>query len=316
MAKKLTTEQFIERAKNKHGDKYDYSKTTYNGKSHKVKIICKEHGPFHCNPSDHSIKGSGCQKCAGMGYFENPLEYFIERANIIHRNKYNYSKFIYKNAKTKSIVICPTHGEFTIHPNNHLNNHGCPGCRGNKISQTRISNNPDEKIYEKLKKIHNNKYIYPPQSKIDRNNKHKLKIICPIHGEFIQSFLNHFYRGCGCEKCGNNKISKGEKRIEEFLLEHNIEHIREYTFGKCINNKTGRKLPFDFFLPKYNTCIEFQGKQHFEESEFFKIRSGDLKESQRRDEIKEKFCILNDINLIKITYKHYHTIPQILTQFI
>lgn len=316
MAKKLTTEQFIERARNKHGDLYDYSETIYDGKDCKVKIICKKHGNFHCNPSDHSVKGSGCQKCAGMGYLENPLDYFIERADIIHKNKYDYTKFIYKTAKTKSIVVCPIHGDFKVHPNNHLNKSGCPDCRGDKISQTRISSNPDENIYEKLKKIHNNKYTYPPQPNIDRNNKHKLTIICPIHGEFTQILINHFYRGCGCEKCGNNRLSKGEKRIEEFLFEYNINHIREYSFEGCINELTGRKLFFDFYIPEHNTCIEFQGKQHFEESEFFRMKSGDLDELKRRDEIKVKFCILNNINLIKITHKQYHKIPQILNQFI
>jgi hypothetical protein len=316
MSKKLTTEQFIERAQKKHGNIYDYSETTYSGFNSKIKIICRKHGPFHCNPSDHSVNGSGCQKCAGVGRVEDPLEYFIERAKIIHGEKYDYSKFIYNGAKIKSTIICPIHGEFMIHPNNHLNNHGCPNCRGDKISQTRISNNPDENIYNKLKKIHNNKYTYPDQPKIERTNKHKLKIICPIHGEFYQLMINHFYRGCGCESCGNNKISKGEKRIEDFLLENSINYTREKTFEKCINPITEKKLLFDFYLPDTNTVIEFQGKQHFEKSSFFKQRSGDLEELQKRDEIKRKYCILNDIKLIEINYNQFHLINDILSQLI
>lgn len=244
-------------------------------------------------------------------------EEFIIRAKNIHNNFYDYSKFEYITAKTKSIIICPTHGEFQMHPNNHLSSkQGCPKCRGNKISSTRISHTPDEELFRRFNETHNGKYIYPSQPQIQRKTNYKIKIICPIHGEFEQSYLNHLYKGNGCEKCGNNRLSKGEQRIEEFLMNNNINHIREYSFNKCVNPETGKKLFFDFYLTKFNTCIEFQGKQHYETSNFFKIRSGDLEKIKIRDQLKKEFCLKNNIDLIIIPYNIFYKISQILSQFI
>jgi hypothetical protein len=313
MPKKLTVEEFIARSNQIHNNLYDYSKTEYIDFKHKVKVICKIHGEFICNPGDHIYNKSKCQKCSGMGYINNPLDYFIERSKITHNNLYDYGKFEYVTAKSKSIIKCKIHGDFLQHPNAHLNGQGCPSCRSSKISSTRIKSNTDEDIFQKLLEIHSHKYIYPPQEPIGRNIKHKLKIICPTHGEFHQSYHNHYYGGNGCEKCGNNRLSKGEKRIEEFLFEKNIIHEREHKFDNCINPLTGKKLLFDFYLIEKNVLIEYQGKQHYEDSDFFKMRSGDCKLIQERDKIKKQYCIENNIKLIVIPYTKFNQITKILS---
>lgn len=159
------------------------------------------------------------------------------------------------------------------------------------------------------------KYKYPTLINYISSND-KLDIICPIHGNFQQSFINHYYKGHGCEKCGNNKLSKGEKNIEEILLNNNIEYIREESFDGCINPKTNRKLLFDFYLPKYNLCIEYDGKQHFIDNTFFTKRSGSLKSLQERDRIKNQYCEDNNINLIRISYLNFSNIKKILKNLI
>lgn len=121
---------FIEKAKKIHGNKYDYSKVEYiNGRT-KVKIICPEHGEFEQRPANH-IVGAGCPKCHPL---KQPLtiEQFIEKSNIIHNFKYDYSKSIYINSSIKIEIICNKHGAFLQTPQNHLSGAGCPKCNQSK----------------------------------------------------------------------------------------------------------------------------------------------------------------------------------------
>ena len=127
--KKLTIEEFIEKAKIIHGDKYDYSKVEYVNSMVKVCIICPIHGEFFVKPNDHIHKKCGCVKCSGR-YLSNK-EAFVEKARLIYGDKYDYSKVNYINNKTKVCIICPIHGEFWQRPNDHLNSSGCPICNSN-----------------------------------------------------------------------------------------------------------------------------------------------------------------------------------------
>jgi hypothetical protein len=307
MPKKLTLDQVLLKFNTTHNNKYDYSKVDYKNSTTKVKIICKEHGPFHQTPSDH-FNSHGCPKCAGCGKYENGKDYFIERASKIHNNKYDYNKVKYINAKTKVKIKCKKHGYFNQNPNNHLHGQGCMKCRNELISST--NKHPKEYVIKNMKITHNNKYEYPDQ---DFNmSSGKIRIICPIHGEFEQNIINHYYNGNGCEKCGNNRLSKGETNIEHYLKENKVEYIREKTFDKCINPKTNKKLPFDFYLPLYNICIEYDGYQHFNEAPWFKIGKKELIEIKERDNIKNNFCKNNNISLIRISYLEFNNIKNTL----
>lgn len=122
---KSTTEEFIEKAREIYGDKYDYSKVDYRGNKEKVCIICPEHGEFWQRAKVH-YRGYGCPICGGSKRLAN--EEFIEKAKLIHEDKYDYSKVNYINTSTKVCIICPEHGEFWQTPNNHLFGAGCPIC--------------------------------------------------------------------------------------------------------------------------------------------------------------------------------------------
>ena len=126
MRKRLTTEEFVERAKKIHGDKYDYSKVEYINNSTEVCIICSKHGEFWQKPEKH-LRGHGCAKCCKTGIKSNTND-FIEKAKIVHGDKYDYSKVEYVNNHTKVCIICPIHGEFWQTPNSHLNGNGCFDC--------------------------------------------------------------------------------------------------------------------------------------------------------------------------------------------
>lgn len=125
MTKRKTLEEFIQQAKNIHGDKYDYSKVNYKNCDTNITIICKEHGEFEQTPKHH-LMNRNCLRCARQ-YSPTNCE-FIQQAINVHGDKYDYSKVEYKNAKTKITIICKKHGEFKQQAHSHLQGHNCPNC--------------------------------------------------------------------------------------------------------------------------------------------------------------------------------------------
>jgi len=125
--KKCTNQvSFLERCKEEHGDRYDYSNFIYRGVANKGIIICRSHGEFLQSPGNH-LSGKNCPKCSKVGKI-NLLE-FIDKANIIHHNKYDYSKSIYIKGSAQIEIICPYHGPFWQRASSHINNkHGCQSC--------------------------------------------------------------------------------------------------------------------------------------------------------------------------------------------
>lgn len=119
------TQEFIEKAKQVHGDKYDYSKVEYKTAKTKVIIICKEHGEFEQTPDNH-LHGKGCPKC--VKNYKLTQEEFIKRAKEIHNDFYDYSQVKYNNIQEKVTIICPKHGKFEQRPVVHLLGCGCPKC--------------------------------------------------------------------------------------------------------------------------------------------------------------------------------------------
>jgi len=125
--KRLTTEQFIEKAKAVHGDKYDYSLVDYKNAKTKVKIICSIHGVFEQIPYNH-LQGKKCFECNGSK--KTTTKQFIEKAKVIHGDKYDYRQVKYNNRHNKVKIVCPEHGPFEQTPGCHLNGNGCPKCVG------------------------------------------------------------------------------------------------------------------------------------------------------------------------------------------
>lgn len=232
MSRKLTTEEFVERAEKVHGKKYDYSKVNYKGYEVEVCIICPEHGEFWQTPNNH-LFGSGCPLC----YKEKKSlgrDLFVSKSQEIHGNKYDYSKAAYKTNKDKVCIICPEHGEFLQRPDVHLRGNGCPKCNPYFLDA--------EKFISKGKQIHNNFYDY---SKVDYQGVHsKVCIVCPIHGEFLQTPDNHL-RGQGCPECGRervrNKLQMGDNLFIE-IANNKYNGFFDYSLVKYKNNSTKVKI--------------------------------------------------------------------------
>ena len=125
-----STEQFLNDCYQKHGNKYNYSKTIYSGFDKEIIVICPIHGEFKIKARQHLV-GKGCTKCGRQQSHDSKRsnkKEFIEKAIKIHGNKYDYSKVEYKTAVQKVCIICPEHGEFWMSPNKHLNGENCPLC--------------------------------------------------------------------------------------------------------------------------------------------------------------------------------------------
>ena len=154
----------------------------------------------------------------------------------------------------------------------------------------------EDMFFTKAKNIHSNLYDYSAVNYITSSTK--VKIICKRHGIFTQNPSDHIYEKAGCPKC---RDSKGEKYINLILSGFKFRINRQYSFLDCKNK---RPLKFDFYLPDYNTCIEFDGQQHFKPWYKFGIVAGNnlFKKTQKCDSIKTNYCKKNNINLLRIKF--------------
>jgi len=123
---KMSENDFINRSKGIHGDKYKYSKVDYDGYHNKVCIICPNHGEFYQTPARH-LNGVGCKKC-GIDSTRLKLDDFISKSIAVHGEKYNYDCVQYTNTRDKVKIVCTDHGPFYQSPNSHLSGRGCPHC--------------------------------------------------------------------------------------------------------------------------------------------------------------------------------------------
>ncbi len=186
--RRLSTEDFIQKAIQKHGDKYAYEEVEYVSAEDKVRIRCKDHGIFEQRASSH-LSGHGCPECSGAGKLTR--EIFIEKARKIHGDKYCYEEVEYIGSQCKVMIRCKDHGGiFWITPRNHLRGMSCPVCSGKMLTL--------EAFIEEARKIHGDKYSYKD---VFYFNQHRIvDIICPDHGKFEMSPKSHL-AGNGCRKC-------------------------------------------------------------------------------------------------------------------
>lgn len=195
--KKLTTQEFIDRARAVHGDKYVYSFVEYKNNCEKVHIICQEHGMFEQRPNYH-LSGKGCPKC-GIESKKHTNESFIKKTREIHGDKFDYSNVEYVSVHKKVIIMCPEHGEFEQTPANHFKGRGCPDCGGSKKHY-------NESFIQKAIELHGSEF-YDYSLVEYTGNKNKVTIVCPEHGVFEQSPASHLH-GKGCPGCANHGFDR------------------------------------------------------------------------------------------------------------
>jgi very-short-patch-repair endonuclease len=233
MTKRLTTEEFIEKAKSAHpNDRYDYSQVDYQGNKVRVNVVCCRHGDFQQIPSDH-MRGHGCHKC-----------------DIENRPKKSNSLYLERLEKVSS----------------------------GKISALE----PYAGVHEKI--LH----------------------ACADCGHHWRATAHNILSGTGCPAC--IKASKGEEAIYKWLETNKIHCVRQKQFRECLHL---RRLRFDFFLDQRNTCIEYDGEQHFQSVSCWGGDDAYLN-AKKRDEIKNEFCKNSGIKLVRISYLDKDEIDKIL----
>lgn len=216
----------------------------------------------------------------------------LNQDEVINRMKklepeYNFSKFVYVNNKHKSIIICNKGHEYMVHYNSFVDQgRRCPYCSGNhKFSQEEAINRMKE-----LEPEYNfDKFIYT-------NSETKSIIICDKGHEYNGTFDNFVNRKCRCPHC-KNKVSKPEKEIIEFIksiYDGNIEHSNKDVIK---NNRTGRYLELDIYLPELNLAIEFNGK-YYHSNNFISKRGWNS--AKEKHDYKTSECFKNNIFLLHI----------------
>ena len=293
MGKQKTTNEFIRDAKLVHGDKYDYSKTEYYKAQEKVTITCPMHGDFIQKANSH-LNGYGCPICGLKKRGESiskslknrkhkkirSKEETIDEIKKMYGDKYDFSKFEYKDLKTKVCLICPIHGEFWKTPTNLIyGNQGCPKCAALQRNKTKTKTKED--FIKRANEVHFGFYNY---DKVLYEKARKcVTITCPIHGDFQQSPDNHL-KGCGCPHCQSSTL---ERSVRHILNDENIEYIQFFS-TKWLRIGKWHKQTIDFYLPQYNIGIECQGIQHIKPIGTF----GSKKVS--KEEFFDKVCKLDD----------------------
>jgi hypothetical protein len=301
---KWTLESWKEKCISLYNGKYNYDNIKImNNVLDKVLLTCPIHGEFLQTFGSHK-SGHQCLKC---GYEKVSSEKRITGLNeflkIKHKNKYDYSLIDYKRSDRKIQIICPKHGIFSQTPKAHMNGAGCSKCSNNVKTKEEVLND-FYKLYGK------DKYNYDLFIEY-KNLRQKIKIKCNKCNIFFEKSVGKHLIGRGCPRC--KKTFKGEKKIEEYLINNSIDYKTEYSFNDC---RDKNPLRFDFYLPDLNICIEYDGIGHYKP-----LGMSSNKESmiegfeymKRHDKIKTSYCLSSNIPLIRIPYWDFDNIPSILS---
>lgn len=224
-----TKDEFIKSVRLKHNNIYDYTDVNYKNSQTKVKINCSIHGGFMMKPNSH-YNGQGCPKCGRISANKNiALDYltFLERAEKIHQNRYEYFEESFSNYTSKMEIFCSEHGFFKQTPHTHVSMRaGCPKC--GLIKSARSNQKGWESVLILFRDIHGDKYKYDESTYKDVSSK--MKISCSIHGWFLQKPYQH-YSGSGCNECAIIDVHNRQKiDFIEFKERSQREHGYRYEY--------------------------------------------------------------------------------------
>lgn len=247
-------------------ERYDFAAARYTGALQRISgIRCREHGEFSQYPAQLRKDGAGCPSCGGevrASKRRSSPDDVIAAARTRHNGFYTYERTVYVNNTTKFTVTCPTHGDFSVVPNNHVSGgRGCPACgslkrghRKNAVGSARKT--ADTKIAEFALKftndaraVHGDAYDYSTADYRGRNTK--VVITCPKHGPFLQKPYQHLARKHGCPECSHHR-SKGEAALLRF--------VSIYAETRTRDRATIAPKELDIYAPSASLAIEYCGE--------------------------------------------------------
>lgn len=289
---KYGQEYYINKLKEKHGDKFIYDKVTFQNYKDYITLICAKHkiefqiqlqsALKHKNVNCPLCKKEKTLETKSKKYYGQTLEEFIAKAVKTHRNKYDYSKvdMLNRNEDGKVCIICPIHGEFWQKPSQHLIGKGCAKCGSNKLST--------KDFIKKAKKIHNDDFSY--EKSVYKGIFDYVTVKCNRCGAEYDVLAHNHLKGRGCKFCKHSNL---ELELENFFNDNNIK----FEYQKRFNWLGLQSL--DFYLPDYNVAIECQGIQHFSFKKSSKIFTEEkMIKTKELDKRKKDLCDENNIKLI------------------
>lgn len=257
----LSEEDFISRCKALFPGKYTYSKVQYVSHNRKVAVNCRVHGEFFAS-AGNLLAGHGCKSCgiliAKTSRQSLTTKEFIRQANIMHKGKFNYSKTVYTGKLNSMLITCPVHGDFSQEARSHLKGWGCAKCSytarglGKRLTTAEFISRAND--------VHGGRYDY--MHSIYIKAKFKLKIICKVHGEFLQD-PDHHLSGRGCAKCALSE-SRPEEELKTAVRAMYSGKLLE-NHRKLIRSNKGTALEVDLYLPCINLAIEMNGVYYHSE---------------------------------------------------
>lgn len=272
----------------------------YTTRRTKIKFRCLLDGNIWSTTPKTILDGHGCPMCANKKQNRRTNEEFIKEFSEKHKDIIALSKFN-KTSQKMSFKCSICNYTWDAVPNALLNRKetGCPKCNG-KVAVEKE---------EFLRRLHE-KNIYVEYVSGYTFISKKCVFACKKCSYQWDSLPTNILGGKSCPKCN---MSHGAKNIINYLEKNNIQYCREKRFDGC---RGVRPLPFDFYLPQHNICIEYDGEQHFEPVKFGNCDNDKLdKKFNMRvayDKIKTDYCNDNKIKLIRIPYTDFNDIDKIL----
>ena len=168
-----------------------------------------------------------------------------------------------------------------------------------------------DEFIQKASDLHRNVYTY--NNAVYKRYRISLLVTCRKHGDFKITPEAHMM-GTGCPKC---HASKGELEIERILISRSIRFEQQKRFYDC---RYKNPLPFDFYIPSLNICIEYNGEQHYKPVRFNGMHKRNAHTNYElqtiKDDIKKSYCTENGITLIVIPYWEFTSIESIIEPYL
>lgn len=304
---KKTHEQFIKELQQINQDIEVLG--TYVNSQTKIKCRCKIDGYEWETKPNALLNEHGCPKCGEKQKIQKLTkthEEFIQELEQINTDIEVLGTYVNGQTKIKCKCEICTH-EWEATPNDLLQRSGCPKCAGTmKLTH--------EEFINRMKKINSDIEILGTYV----NSSTKIKCKCKICEHEWEATPNNLLRGSGCAKC---KITKGEKRIAQYLDNLGIEYIYNMGYFNDLVSVNGGLMRPDFIIPSLKIWIEYDGIQHFEPVNFIGAMSEEqvqerFEYTQQNDQIKNQYAKDNNWTLIRIPYWDIDNIEQILDSYL
>lgn len=257
---------------------------------------CEIHQTISLIEPSNALNSVGCRRCgieARSNQRRKTQNEYINELAIKNPTVKLTGEYI--NSTTPTQHYCEVHQNFwDISPNAALQGQGCQQCKNERIGNALRKS--EVQYTNELATIHPNIVLCGKYQNATLPTLHK----CLIHNYEWSPAPTSLLSGHGCPKCNE---SKGEAQIELWLQRNKMISISQKRFFNCCDIKP---LPFDFYVPDLNVCIEYQGEQHYRPVNFGGISDeeacNNFLTTQRHDEIKRNYCTNNNIKLICIPY--------------